>query len=276
MTNEAVWIDGEVMERADAVIGVDDRGFLLGHAAFETMRWTQGRLRRWDAHRARLEGGLAYLGVECSSLLDRVPQAAAELARRLNLTDAAARLTVSAGEGGGGLVLRPQASAHMVLTLKARPAPPSSVSVQIVDGARRSGAPGERFKLSGYADLIAARRDALAQGADRAVVTGPGGRLACADCANLFWISEDAVRTPALDVGALAGVTRTALIAAARAHKIEVAEVRAEARDLITAEAAFMTNALEGLVAISTVNGQGKRMDHPLMTRLRELEGGCD
>lgn len=276
MSESEIWIDGAYADTAQPLIGIDDRGFLLGHAAFETMRCLEGRIRRWEAHRARLECGLAYLGIERPALLDDVPHAAQQLATRLGLTDAVARLTVTAGEGGGGLFLRADIPAHVVLTLKPRPAPPDAVSVRIVDGPRRSGSPGERFKLSGYADLIAARREAVAVGAERAIVTGPGGTLACTDCANLFWIAGGRVFTPSEESGALAGVTRSALIKAARADGLEVAEVRAGHEALMDAEAAFTTNAVEGVVAISAVNGLVRPADHPLITRLRALEQAFD
>ncbi len=272
MSSGAVWIDGAIADPACAVVGIDDRGFLLGHAAFETMRCIEGRIRRWEGHLARLEGGLAYLGVDRPGLLDTIPAGAGELSVRLNLSDAVARLTVTAGEGGGGLAVKACVPAHIVLTLKPRPAPPAAVSVRTVDGPRRSGSPGERFKLAGYANLIAARREAAAAGADRAVVTGPGGVLACADCANLFWISDGQVFTPPLEAGALAGVTRSALIRSAASDGMEIIEEGAGPEALEKAEAAFMTNAVEGVIAISAVNGVAKAVEHPVIDRLRMLE----
>jgi branched-subunit amino acid aminotransferase/4-amino-4-deoxychorismate lyase len=270
-----VWIDGALRAAGEAVVGVADRGFLLGHGAFETMRCSGGVIRRWDAHRARLEGGLAYLGVAPPAGLDAIPAAAAELAARLELEDAVARLTVSAGEGGAGLDLNAGIQPRLVLTLKTRPQPPQAVSVRIVPGARRAGAPGERFKLSGYGDLIAARREARDGGADRAVVTGPGGVLACADCANLFWIEAGEIFTPALEAGALPGVARAALLAAARGEGLDIAEVLAGPDRLEAAEAAFMTNAAEGVTAISAVNGAAMDPHHPLVRRLRALEAAA-
>jgi branched-subunit amino acid aminotransferase/4-amino-4-deoxychorismate lyase len=272
MSEPMVWIDGAFRRLGALNISVQDRAFLLGHAAFETMRCINGRLRRWDAHLERLQGGLAYLGVESPSGLNAIPKAAAELAAGQKIPDGVARLTVSAGVAGGGLQVQPGLAARIVLALKPRPQPPVSVSVWVADGARRSGSPGERFKLSGYADLIAARREAQQKGADRAVVTGPQGVLACADCANLYWIDDGLIFTPALEAGALSGVTRAALFKAADEVGVAIKEMRAEARALERAQAAFMTNSVEGVVAISSVNGLEKRVDHPLIEQLRRLE----
>ena len=276
MSAEPVWIDGAVVDGARAQIGADDRGFLLGHGAFETLRFAHGAIKRWPAHLVRLEGGLAYMGVDRPAILDEVPSAARQLAQASGLADGVARLTVSAGGGGGGLQHRAGFAPRVVLALRPRPSPPAAVAVRIAEGARRSGSPGERFKLSGYADLIAARREAVAAGDDRAVVTGPGGVLACADCANLFWILKGRLFTPALETGALAGVTRAALIEAAAASGRVVEEAAAPPDALMGAETAFMTNAVEGLTAISSVNGIGKEVDHPMLGRLRAVLAGDD
>lgn len=272
MSAAPVWIDGRICNGDEARVSLADRGFLLGHGAFETLRVTGGAVRRWPAHRKRLEGGLAYLGLTAPALLDEVPRATRELADAAGVQDGVARLTVTAGAGGPGLEARTHAAPTCVLTVKPRPVPPSAVSVAIVAGARRSGSPGEAFKLSGYADLIAARLSAKAGGAERAVVTGPGGALACADCANLYWIKGSRVFTPALETGALSGVTRTALLSAAALHGLEIEAVRAGPQALLEAEAGFMTNAVEGVVAISAVDGVRKDAGHALIARFSRLE----
>lgn len=275
-TPDPVWIDGEIRARADARIGVDDRGFLLGHGAFETMRIGEGVLRRWERHRARLLGGLHYLGVAPPACLDGVQAVAQRLASELSVRDGVARLTVSAGEGGGGLEGTAGAKPHAVLTVRPRPITPESVSVTVLETPRRGGFPGERFKLSGYAGLIAARREARTAGFDRAVVTcASGGVLACADCATLYWIADGRIYTPALTAGALPGVARAALMDAAHAAGLEIEEVSATPDVLRGAEAAFMTNAVEGVVAISRVDDVRLDAGHPLLARARRLEAGA-
>lgn len=272
MTQRPIWLDGEIARGDRALFGPEDRAFLLGHAAFETLQCRDGVLRRWTRHQDRLLAGLAYLGIPAPARLADLPAGAADLARAVDSGDAIARVTVSAGAGGRGLEAGPGAAPRLLLTLAPRPAPPDAVSVALIPGPRRAGSPGERFKLSGYADLIAARREARAVGAERAVVTGPGGALACADCANLFWITGDQVFTPALDAGALPGVTRAVVLQAAAAAGIDIVEVRAGVDALAYAQAAFMTNAAEGVVAVTSVNGAELAPAHPMIRRIRELE----
>jgi branched-chain amino acid aminotransferase len=272
-----VWINGAVTALQDARIGVEDRGFLLGQSAFETLRLDGTSLRRWERHRARLEAGLAFLGIAAPGVLEAAPRAAAQLSERLDINDGIARLTVSAGEGGAGLEGRPGAAPHVVMTLKPRPAPPAGVSVAVLDQPRRGGLPSEGFKLSGYSGLIEARREARSRGADRAVVTSSaGGVLACADCANLFWIKDDVVVTPAISAGALPGTARAALLRAAKAQGLEIKEVNAPPQRLYEADAAFMTNAVEGVVPITKINALMVKTGHPMVSALRALEMQAD
>jgi branched-subunit amino acid aminotransferase/4-amino-4-deoxychorismate lyase len=64
-------------------------------------------------------------------------------------------------------------------------------------------------------------------------------------------------------------------LAAARGQGLDIAEVLAGSDRLQAAEAAFMTNAAEGVTAISTVNGAVMDPYHPLVSRLRAIEAAA-
>ena len=270
------WLNGRFLPDDALGLSLMERGFLLGEAAFETMRMVDGEIRRWPRHAARLQGGLGFLGLPAPDL-DDIAAAASSLARRNAVTDGVVRLTVGGGPHGGGVVRDSRAKATVLLTLKPRPTPPASVSLALLDGARRGGLSSERFKLSGYAECLAARRQAEARGAAMAVLCGPDGvSPACADSANLFWIdARDRVFTPALSTGALPGTTRGAVIEAARAADLMIEEAGAGAIGLEAAVAACVTNAVMGVVPVSTIDGRALAADHSLVQRLQQLEPGA-
>ena len=271
-----VWFNGDYVDAAEPALRVSERGFLLGEAAFETMRIVDGALRRWPLHAARLAGGLEFLDLPRPSF-DRLAAAAAELASRLDIADGVARLTVGGGPHGGGVARAPGAAPSILITIKPRPRPPASLTLARLEGARRSGLRSNRFKLAGYAEEIAARREAKKQGSDMAILCGSDGRTpACADSANLFWIdAEDRVLTPALSTGALPGTTRGALIEAVRATGLEIEEIARGAVSLDQAAAAFVTNAVMGLVPVSAMDGRALAADHRLIRPLQALEQGA-
>lgn len=268
-----IWLNGAICEADKAGLNVHERGFLLGEAAFETMRWSAGAIRRWPRHRARLEGGLDFLGLPRPDL-DRIEHAAAALADALDIAEGVLRLTVAGGGEGQGVVRHPQGAPTVLLTLRPRPEPPASLHLAVLEGVRRGGLPSERFKLAGYADNIAARRLAAAQGADMAVMLGPdGGTPACADSANLFLMSAGGgVFTPPVSAGALPGTTRAAILAASQASGLLIEEAGKGRPSFQDAVAACVTNAVIGVVPVASIDGRPLDADHPALQRLIALE----
>lgn len=278
-----VWLNGAFMALSEASVSISDRGLLLGDGAFETMRVSDGALRRWPRHQARLAAGLEFLGL--SAPIPDAPAICAALSTRLSLPNAVARLTITRGGKtdavGGGLIAPDGAVPQILITLTPNAAPNAPLTVAVLSAPRRAGLPAEAFKLSGYGGMIQARQVAQALGAERALVTAvPDHALACADSANLFWIEGSQVFTPALSTGALPGTARAALIEAMRAEGLKVEEGHFGQEALQRAEAAFTTNAVEGVRAMSRVvieDGEAVQLDadHSLLMRLAKLEAAA-
>ncbi|MBL4544487.1 MAG: aminotransferase class IV [Oceanicaulis sp.] len=77
----------------------------------------------------------------------------------------------------------------MLITAAALPTAPAPVSARIVESARRDARNmSSRYKLTTYADMLAARREAVRQGADMALVLSAQDHVSSADSANLFWV----------------------------------------------------------------------------------------
>ncbi|MDB5441863.1 MAG: 4-amino-4-deoxychorismate lyase [Phenylobacterium sp.] len=239
------------------MIDPGDRGFTLGDGLFETVLAEAGALRELAAHLDRMTAGCAVLGLPGP---DRV---AAEAAMRQALADAglagaraAVRLTLTAGSGGRGLD-RPE-PLNPVLVATAAPAPrPTTPARLVISTVRRNErSPSSGLKTLAYLDNVLARREARAGGADEAVMLDTQGRLACAAAANLFWISEGRLLTPALACGVLPGIVRARLIAAARDRQVPLEEVSAGPDALASAEAIWLTNSLIGLREASGWGGR--------------------
>jgi len=236
----------------------DDRGFTLGDGLFETVLAEAGVLVRLPAHLARLAAGCEALGLPAPD-----PAEAEGLLREAlthaGLTDtrAAARLTLTAGSGGRGLD-RPAAPViRLVATAAAarRPADPARLATSAV--RRNDASPASRLKTLSYLDNVLARAQAREAGADEALMLNTTGEMACAAAANVFWIEGGRLFTPALDCGALAGVTRAEVLAAAARLGISTHQTRATPEVLANAEAVFLTNALVGVRPVVELDGRG-------------------
>lgn len=240
------------------MIPLDDRGLLLGDGLFETLLAKDGTLVDLEAHLDRLAAGCVTLSLPPP---DRV-EAERLMRQALSGVDAprvAVRLTLTAGSGGRGLE-RPEVPAARLLASAApaaAPAGPARLSLSAV--RRNEGSPASRLKSLAYLDNILARQEARARGADEAVMLNNRGEVACAAAANLFWVRDGRLFTPALGCGVLAGVLRARVIAVAAGLGVEVVEVAAHPEELAAAEAVFLTNSLIGLREVAALDATAYR-----------------
>jgi branched-chain amino acid aminotransferase/4-amino-4-deoxychorismate lyase len=234
-----------------------DRGFTLGDGLFETVLAVDGGLRHFEDHAVRMIAGCAQLGLPAPGL-DQLAAAVPPL----TFGRQAVRLSWSAGLGGRGLD-RP-ADIRPRLTVTAGPAPlPGPARLVTATSVRRNEhSPAANLKTLAYLDNVLARREAVAAGGDEAVMLNTAGGIACAAAANLFWIRDGRIFTPALRCGVLPGLARARLIASA-----DVIEVVATREALDGVEALFLTNSLVGVRAVRWLDGRDLA-PHPMLDRL--------
>lgn len=234
----------------------DDRGLLLGDGLFETLLAVDGALEDVEAHLDRMDRGCAVLGIDpparadALSALKSALEAAGCVAGR-----AVARLTLTAGSGRG--LERPAGSRPRLLAMAAPASPPpASVRLATVGVRRNETSPASRLKASSYLDNILSRAEARAAGADEALMLNTRGELACAAAANMFWIAQGRLFTPALECGVLDGIMRARLIGAAQAVGVEIAEVAQGPDVLRVADAMLITSSLIGAVPVESLDGR--------------------
>lgn len=250
------------------MIPPDDRGFTLGDGLFETVLAASGALLRLDAHLDRLAAGCAVLGLPAPD------RAEAERLMRQALTDAglkdaraAVRLTLTAGSGGRGLDRPATMRPRLVAAAAPAPRPATPARLATASARRNDRSPAARLKTLSYLDNVLARAEAQAAGADEAILLNTRGELACAAAANLFWVREGRLFTPALECGVLAGIARARVLAWAAGAGAAAHEVAAPPAELAAAEAAFITNELIGVRPVSEADGV-RFAPHPLVERL--------
>lgn len=247
-----------------------DRGLLLADGLFETVLFRRGEPVLWPQHMDRLSRACAAVDLpppdaaHLRTAADRAIDAAG-----LQNERAAVRLTWTAGSGGRGLERPDPVTPRLIVSAapSARPDRPAVVALSAV--ARNEGSPASRLKTLAYLDNVLARRAARAAGADEALMLNNAGRIAGGAAANLFWIEEDRLCTPALDCGVLDGIMRAQVLAAASGAGLQAVEAHAGLDDLSLATAAAISNSLIGLRPVGGLLGRTLQED-PRLTRLIE------
>lgn len=249
-----VWLAGGVRRRA--MVPADERAFRYGDGTFVTLRAERGRLLDAAAHLERLSFACGVLGLEPP------PEAALD-----RLLDILPRL----GAGGrAASVVRVQASAGPSARSYARPSgtrswalvevfpPPSPRRLVVVTAPPDLRLPPPAVpgvKSCSALPAVLAARAAERLGAHE-VLRVEGGRLTEAAAANLFWIRDGVLRTPAASLPLYPGVTRSVVLEAARGIGLAVEEGRFPPDALEEAEAVFLTNAVRGVERIRRLDGR--------------------
>jgi branched-chain amino acid aminotransferase len=264
-----VWVNGALAPADAAHLSAFDRGFQLGDAVFETLRARAGRATELDQHLARLRSSADGLAITLPASTEAdVAAGIAVLLRAEDLAgpdgDAAIRITVSRGPFfGRGLLPPADAEPKPTVVVQAWPVPPPPAGhieqgIRLIPSAvrRDPSSPLGRLKTTSRADHVYARLEAKRAGADDALFLTVDGHLSEATSANLFLVSGRALRTPSLACGILAGTTRDWILAWAGRVGLEPAEALLLPADLATADEAFLSSSVAGILPVTAIDGR--------------------
>ncbi|SEG67451.1 branched-chain amino acid aminotransferase [Halobellus limi] len=257
-------VDGDLVSADSATVSVRDRGFMYGDAVFETLRAYGGDVFRWDAHADRLAGSAAAISLDHGLSADGLKRRVDETLEANDLDDAYVKLSVTRGVQPGKLTPSPDVDPTVVVQVK--PLPRGGVgSDPIWDGpaalqtvkTRRipDAALPSRAKTHNYLNGILARLELRVSDADEAVMLDGEGHLAEGATSNLFFVDDEALRTPSLDGPVLPGITRAEVLDIAAEEGIPVREGAFTTDDLREATEAFVTNSTWEIRPVGTVDG---------------------
>ena len=112
-----------------------------------------------------------------------------------------------------------------------------------------------RPQVAGPAPAGRAQPAAAARPGEQLLIEDAGGEALETDRASVFAVVDGSLRTPPADGRILPGVTRAAVLAAARLAGVEVSEGTLTRAQLAEASEVFVTNALRGVVPVEAIGG---------------------
>src|SRR5581483_4098592 len=98
-----IWMDGKLVDKADAKVSVYDHGLLYGDGVFEGMRVYSGRIFEAEAHFRRLYESARAIRLSIPYLPEHLKAATEQTFKANNFTDCYIRLVVTRGVGTLGL-----------------------------------------------------------------------------------------------------------------------------------------------------------------------------
>lgn len=279
--NDAVliYVNGDVVPRAEAKVSVFDSGFMLGDGVWEGLRLHNGTFAFLDEHLDRLFEGAKAIDLDIG--MDRA-----------GVTEALRR-TIAANAMTSGVHLRlmvtrglkktpfqdPRLSMWgptIIIIAEHKTADPATFEAGIslfTAHVHRPAPDVQDPKLNSHSKLncILAMIQAIKAGADEALMLDPHGFVSTCNSTNFFIVRGGAVWTSTGNY-CLHGVARGNVIALCRANDIPVFEKDFSLVEVYGADEAFVTGTFGGQVPVVAVDGRTiGDGPGPVTRRLREL-----
>jgi branched-chain amino acid aminotransferase len=257
-----IYLDGKLVPKEQAVVSVFDHGFLYGDGVFEGIRVYDGNVFRLQEHIARLYESAKTIALEIPMTQEEMIQATANTVAANEKRDAYIRLVVSRGPGDLGIdpaKCNRATVVIMVATIALFPEEFYQKGVNLVTASVRR-IPMEsldpRVKSLNYLNNILAKLEAKNAGCLEAVMLNHHGLVAECTTDNIFMVKNGVLKTPDLMQGALAGITRAAVLDLARERSIETQETVMALHDLYNADECFLTGTGAEIVPVVGIDGR--------------------
>jgi len=253
-----VFLNGQFLPEAQAVVPVSDRGFLLGDGLFETMRVVHRNPFRFAQHLERMTRGADFLKIKCPFTTKELEKFAGQLIEQNKMPEAILRLTLTRGPGERGYTPNGDSKPTVVMTL--HPAPPLEIAVEwnlIMSSFRIPTAdPLASFKTTSKILHVMARTEAVEQGADEALLLNTNGEVAETASGNLFWVYDDIICTAPTGRGVLPGITRAVVLEICQALGLETNKRAIKPEALRNSAGLFVTQSALGIVPVAVFDGK--------------------
>ncbi|MBW2715967.1 MAG: branched-chain amino acid transaminase [Deltaproteobacteria bacterium] len=274
ITGEKIWLDGKFVDWADANVHILTHTLHYGLGVFEGIRCyptADGRsaVFRLGDHIRRLFDSARINLMEIPFAQKEIEEASLETLRQNHLEDGYIRPIAFIGEGSMGL--NPGSNAIRVAVIAwpwgkylGEEGMERGIRAKISTFSRHYlNAKMTKGKTCGdYVNSILAKREALLDGYDEAIMLDVQGLVSEASGENVFVVRDGVLQTPPL-YSVLDGITRATVCELARRRDIRVEERLITRDDLYVADEIFLTGTAAEVTPIREVDhrviGSGNR-----------------
>jgi branched-chain amino acid aminotransferase len=259
------WVDGKILDDPTGpAVTVSDHGFTVGDGVFEAVKVLDGRPFALTRHVERLARSARGLGLpEVDE--DAVRRGVAEVLQGQDLPRGRIRITYTAGvaplgSGRGG------EQPTLVVVAAPMVAYDPATAIATVPWPRNERGALAGLKTTSYAENVVALAHARERGATEAVFANLAGNLCEGTGSNVFYVVDGELRTPTLDSGCLAGVTRKLVL-----EWYGGVEVDEPVGVLERASEIFLTSTTRDVQAVHACDGRGYPSPGPVTREVQAL-----
>jgi branched-subunit amino acid aminotransferase/4-amino-4-deoxychorismate lyase len=251
-----IYLNKTMVEATKARVAPVSSAMLYGRGVFTTLAIYDSNPFLWSKHWQRLIAHADKLDIDHTGCNEKnVGDALKKLISVNQLKDGRARVIMLSRSGRDIWKTKMAGSKKtdlLIMTGDPPKAPANGFSLAVSPFRTNTFSPLTGIKSLNYLSNVLAWEEAQSRDFDEAVVLNERGEISSATTANLFWVKEGTVHTPALSTGAIAGVTRECVIDIASKHFIPLLEGVYEMGDLTDASEIFLTSSGLGVAPVTT------------------------
>jgi len=255
-----VWLDGELVDQAQAKISVFDHGLLYGDGVFEGIRFYQRRVFRLEEHVRRLLDSARAIALAMPWTREEVIGHVLETIRANGLDDGYVRLVVTRGAGGLGINphLCERPSMFIIAsTISLYPEEYYSKGLALITCATRRPPPAAlmpQVKSLNYLNNVMAKMEALQAGAQEGIMLNEQGYVAECTGDNVFVLRDGVLVTPQVADGGLDGITRGVILELSERLGVPLHERTMTRYDIFTADECFLTGTAAEVIPVVSLD----------------------
>jgi len=244
-----VFLNGRFLPLKEARVSVLSPGFLYAWGLFETMRSVNGKIVYCNEHLRRIKNSCAHLRMRFPYSLPGLKRHIEQVVKINGSSDAYVRLTLWKNQNNSADTLIFVRKYSPLAAVEYR----KGFSCLFSKARINEKCFLPRLKSTNYLLYQLAYVEAKEKGFDEAIILNSRGYLVEGSRSNVFFIKENKIFTPALGCGCLSGITRKVVFDLAKRKGIKICEGKFVPSDLFSADEAFLTNSLMGIMPLASV-----------------------
>jgi len=245
-----------MVEATKARIAAASSAMLYGRGVFTTVTVHGGQPFLWSRHWSRLVEHAEKLSIDVSTITEESVGEAVRKVIAVNQVEKGLARVILMARGGSEFWVSKSSNGFKtdLLIMTSNPQRVRSDGLTLAVSRYRFNTTSALagVKSLNYLNHLLPWEEARNRDFDEAVMLNERGEIVSATMANIFWVKDGTLHTPTLSVGAVAGVTRGAVIELAEKQFIPVLEGVYEMGDLTEADEIFLTSASLGIGFVTT------------------------
>lgn len=258
--SQIIWLDGELVDKADAKISVFDHGLLYGDGIFEGIRFYNGRVFRLEEHIERLFLSARAILLKMIWSEEEVCNIVRDTIRANKLTDGYIRLVVTRGSGGLGLnpyLCEKPSMFCIAASIQLYPEEFYENGLELITCSTRRPSHATlspQVKSLNYLNNVMAKVECIKAGVMEGLMLNEEGTVAECTGDTVFIVKNGIIVTPKISDGALDGITRSVIFDLCEKLDIIIVEDTITRYDVYTSDECFLTGTAAEVIPVVKVD----------------------